>query len=565
LSALQQEDGGYQNQGQGMSMTGGPESIAQAIVALTALGIDPLDESTGFVKPGGDLISALLRYYLEDGCFNHEVGGNANGMATEQGAYALVAYDRFVGGANRLYDMSDAAKLVSEDVEPAPVDKAVLENEIDRAEALHEADYTAASWADMASKLSAAKQVFADPDAAQDEVNAAKNALSNAIGALQRVTTSSEPKSTAYISVKDVNAKSGQKEIFFAGDSFEIEQGQTAYDLLVMTGLALRTSGHPDYGLYVEAIDGFGEFDDGPGSGWMYKVNGAFPEYSSQLFTLRDGDIVEWLYTRDYGADLGKDMSGYTDGDNEEDEDTTPGTTPGATPGGPGGGGLPGSSGAPVNGGAATAAIPGLVSILDGQTPLSGFPGWANPFTDIKHDDWYYDAVAFAQTSGLMVGTGEGEFSPDTNLSRAMLVTMLWRLEAEPETEGMAFTDVAGDQWYAKAIAWASAKGVVSGYGGGLFGPNDQITREQLAAILLNYAKYKELAIADNTYETASYKASYDDAGSVSGWAAQSMKWANNLGLINGRTETTLAPLGTATRAETAAILQRFIQKVAAA
>jgi hypothetical protein len=145
-----------------------------------------------------------------------------------------------------------------------------------------------------------------------------------------------------------------------------------------------------------------------------------------------------------------------------------------------------------------------------------------------------------------------------------MLVTILWRLEHAPGAAGVAFTDVPLGQWYTDAVAWASANGIVSGYGNGLFGPDDHITREQLAAILLNYAKYRKPDIADGKYATASYTAAYADADLVSDWARDAMKWANALGLVNGRTAATLAPKGTATRAEATAILQRFIEIILA-
>ena len=130
--------------------------------------------------------------------------------------------------------------------------------------------------------------------------------------------------------------------------------------------------------------------------------------------------------------------------------------------------------------------------------------------------------------------------------------------------ESSVFGDVPAGQWYAEAVAWAAANGIVSGFGGGIFGPNEDVTREQLAAILLNYAGHKKLAIANTAYRAAAYIASYADIDTVSDWAQEAMKWANSLGLINGRTANTLAPRGTATRAEVAAILQRFIMRIAA-
>ena len=181
---------------------------------------------------------------------------------------------------------------------------------------------------------------------------------------------------------------------------------------------------------------------------------------------------------------------------------------------------------------------------------------WMSPFGDILRGDWYYRNVRYVYTNGLMTGTASDTFSPHTNLARAMIVTILWKLDNSPvASDASAFTDVASGRYYSDAIAWASTNSIVGGYGNGLFGPYDDITREQLAVILNNYAQYKGLNMTGS-----SYVGTYSDADSVSGWADEAMKWANANGLISGRTVSTLVPRGTATRAEAATILQRFIE-----
>ena len=176
------------------------------------------------------------------------------------------------------------------------------------------------------------------------------------------------------------------------------------------------------------------------------------------------------------------------------------------------------------------------------------------PFTDVKTTDWFYDAVKYVYEKGMMNGTSDTTFAPNSNLTRAMLVTSLYRHEGELAiTDAAPFTDVASGQWYSDAIAWASANDIVGGYGDGLFGTNDNITREQLATILMRYAKFKRL----NTARTTDL-AGFDDTADISSWALDAMKWANSEGLVNGRSDTMLAPKGTATRAEVATILMRF-------
>ncbi len=187
-----------------------------------------------------------------------------------------------------------------------------------------------------------------------------------------------------------------------------------------------------------------------------------------------------------------------------------------------------------------------------GQQP-GGAPG-STEFNDVEQSDWFYSAVKYVSEKGIMVGTG-ANFEPNAATSRAMLVTILYRLEGEPEVNSVnPFSDVADNQWYTDAVIWASENNIVSGYGDGLFGPADNITREQFAAILYRYAQSKYY----DTSATANLSG-YTDAASISSWAVTAMKWANAESLIIGRTATTLDPTGNATRAEAAAILMRFI------
>ncbi|MCL2166598.1 MAG: S-layer homology domain-containing protein, partial [Clostridiales bacterium] len=188
----------------------------------------------------------------------------------------------------------------------------------------------------------------------------------------------------------------------------------------------------------------------------------------------------------------------------------------------------------------------------------------ANPFEDVAEGAWYYDVVLYAYTRNLMTGTSAEPmlFSPNASLTRGMAVSILHRLAGGDTGYPGSFKDVAADRWYADAVNWAAAKGIVAGYGDGRFGPDDSITREQFAAILRNYADYLHIDTVDSGYQPAVYSipANYTDAGEVSAWAMDAMRWANGQGLINGRTLNTLAPKDTATRAEAAAIFQRFLE-----
>ena len=178
------------------------------------------------------------------------------------------------------------------------------------------------------------------------------------------------------------------------------------------------------------------------------------------------------------------------------------------------------------------------------------------PFTDVSEGDWFYEPVCYVYENGLMTGTSADTFEPNTPLSRAMLVAVLHRLEGSPAASGGDFTDVADGDWYAQAVNWAASVGVVNGTGDGNFSPNTAITREQLAAILMNYAQYKGQDVsARATLDT------YNDATAISSWANDVMSWAVAEGLLTGVTNDQLQPQGNATRAQVAAILQRFLSE----
>lgn len=177
------------------------------------------------------------------------------------------------------------------------------------------------------------------------------------------------------------------------------------------------------------------------------------------------------------------------------------------------------------------------------------------PFSDVSESDWYFGAVKYVYANGMMNGTDSAAFSPALTTSRAMIVTILYRLEDGPAPASSNFTDVQAGAWYSGAVGWASSTGVVGGFGDGRFGPDEAITREQLAAILYRYAKLKGLNVSVS--ETLS---GFTDAASVSSYAHDAMRWSVGNGLISGKGDGILDPGGSATRAEAAAILMRFCQ-----
>lgn len=191
-----------------------------------------------------------------------------------------------------------------------------------------------------------------------------------------------------------------------------------------------------------------------------------------------------------------------------------------------------------------------------GALPFAGFAATAKDFGDVTPNSWFYEDVRFVCEKGIMIGTSDQTFSPNVAMSRAMLTTVLYRLAGSPAVEAaVVFSDVPTNQWYSDAITWASEDRVVEGYGNDLFGPDDPITREQLVTMLYQYACKTGSDITESKALD-----SFNDAAEVHEWALDAMQWAYAAGVVIGRSSQRLAPRASATRAEAAAMLHRFIQ-----
>ena len=190
----------------------------------------------------------------------------------------------------------------------------------------------------------------------------------------------------------------------------------------------------------------------------------------------------------------------------------------------------------------------------DSTCPISAF-------TDADPTAWYHDGVHYVLENGVMSGYGNGKFGPNDTTSRAMLAQILYNMQGKPAIRsGIPFEDVSESNWYAMAISWAESNGIIGGYGNGKFGPNDDLTREQLVTIMYRYAKNKgiDVSVGEDTNIL-----SYNDAFDVSEWAIPAMQWAVGSGLITGRTALTLNPKDKANRAEIATIIMRYCEEIA--
>jgi len=295
-------------------------------------------------------------------------------------------------------------------------------------------------------------------------------------------------------------------ETWIKKTAYAVPDTSTVLDVLIK---ALDEAGIDyvnDGGNYVSEIDGLGEFDNGALSGWMYTLNGKHPGYGIMEQRVEDGDYIIFHYTDDYTVEEGSNQFG--DKEHITDSEST--------------------------------------------TDVNKLP-----FTDTE-GHWGLEAIRYAYENGLMNVVAADRFAPDEAMTRAMLVTILWRLENQPDVEfDMTFDDVGAGDWYTEAVRWAASEGIVEGYSKETFAPHDNITREQFAVILYRYAGYKDMAIPK-----LGDLSSFADASEISTWAEEAMKWAVAEALISGRSETVLAPKGNTTRAEAATILMRYIENV---
>ena len=254
------------------------------------------------------------------------------------------------------------------------------------------------------------------------------------------------------------------------------------------------------------------------------------------------------------GGGTGGDIGGGTGGGSGGSTGGGSGGSTGGGSGGSTGGGSGGGTGGGAGGGSDTDSNEGTGEDTGGGTDNESGSTDIPHFSDVPADAWYQPAVAYVVQNGLMVGTGAEQFAPQANLSRAMIVQVLYNLEARPTSGSSAFPDVAHDQWYADAVAWAAECGLVSGYDDGTFGPNRPVTREQLAVILYRYTRYKEYDTAQSGNLSA-----YQDGTAVSPWASDALAWAVGQGVIAGKGGGVLDPLGTATRGEVAQMLMNYL------
>ena len=268
---------------------------------------------------------------------------------------------------------------------------------------------------------------------------------------------------------------------------------------------------------YINEIKGLSEFDNGKLSGWMYTLNGKYPSLGINEQKLSSSDNIVLHYTDDYTAEKTNYSSSNSSSGKkpaktevEKEEETKP-----------------------------------LKSEFSEKT-----------YSDVTPRDWHYESVKYVHENGLMKGTENG-FEPEGKMTRAMLITVLWRMAKEPSSGYLLpFEDVKTGQWYTDAIKWAASENIISGIGNNKFGTDDEVTREQMLTILYRYMQKKETVEINNTALL-----SYQDTESISEYALPAFQWAVNSKIINGKTENLLCPTDSSNRAEAATMLMRFCER----
>lgn len=660
LSTKQNSDGGFSSWGKANA-----ESCAQVIVALSALNIDA-DTDSRFVKNGHSALENLLTFEQADGSFLHTLPGSDkdnNQMSSEQGTYALVAYDRFKTGKNSLYNMTDAVKRADASAQEVidminqigyvdessytaiaearnAYDKLSTE---DQAKVTNYSTLTAAETSYKAilkqkqtDQYKALKAHYDDllSDKTKKYGTAAKKKLAsilqqaqtdmNAAESCERVTAIYEKAITDLDAVKPgdievtfrlIGALEATQDVDLTTDSYlpeyvtwvptktyALQENATVYDLFTeaMSDAGLRYIGaESNYVSTIYAPSCLGgyplsEFTNGKKSGWMYTVNGTHPNQGLKNWTLNDNDVVVWHYVNDYSHEVadwfndpnypslgnGTYYNGWLRAADISPEQYVNELLGKILKVGKNGTVEPkltfqhiGKSvtftfkpdtgykvkDVKVNGKSVGAVKTYTIDKLTVSTRIEvEFADGKLPFTDVHETDWFYNDVLFVYEEGLFAGTSDTTFSPNAAMTRAMLVTVLYRLEGEPAVSGRSgFSDVTFNSYYEDAVTWAADNGIVNGTSASTFSPNANVTREQMAAILYRYAQYKKY----NTAASSSLNG-FTDQASVSGYATASLEWAVAEKLVNGSAGK-LMPTGNATRAQVAAILHRFVENVA--
>lgn len=587
-------------------------STAMVILALQNLGLDSHTDPR-FIKNGKSVLDGLLSFKTANDYFGYTDNVKLDDKAMEQAYQALIAYR----DKKNIYLFPKPTKSFASVVTPTRLELLHYpKREYFVGEALDKTDLQARVYfSDGTSKVVGPESIylqgFDTETSGRKLVKAVYLGLERSFYIMVRdrelppvpgdpLNPGQEAKNTAYVSVivppgPRIHTNGWTMK---AKTAYKIIPGKdTAFSILQKTGLSYNYNYHKIYkGVYVNTIEGLSEFDGGPYSGWMYRVNGVFPNHSSSLHPIKSGDYVEWIYTRD----LGKDIGGYVEG--IEDDDGT-GIKPVFVTVRNSQGGMINPSGrvkvtktVPVT--LTFKPDPGYVltgvfidrrniGIVDSYTltvdnvkdkdiitatfkkldelteaekkeilekkKLSVQESVGNKhYTDVD-GHWAEKAIDYVTEKGYFYGIGNKKFGPNTHMTRGMMITILGRMDGvKDHPTNTSFKDIKASDFYAAHVEWALKNKISQGTGSGYFEPNRKISREEMAKMMDDYLTYKKVNLKK------SQKADLKDQGQIAVWARASIEKMYLAGILNGTPEGNFKPKDLSTRAEVATVLYRM-------
>ncbi|MBQ3404692.1 MAG: S-layer homology domain-containing protein [Oscillospiraceae bacterium] len=594
---------------------GNAASTGLAMAGLAAVSENPADVTAG--EGGKSLVDGILTFVGEDQASFKPVNSS---FATEQGFRGLIALANVGSEPYRIYDFSGSIdERVPAAATPvkAGVDFSVVPSTASVTVLSEDGAVVAPSSAnDKAYNLDVGSYTYKVEKegyvTASNTFTITEDDISSGVRNTIKVTL--EPKSSGGSDVVTVTVKILVHDADTCGNALTYKNNPDKYFSLLgdvesdMVTLKAKDATAEDALLatlnkydidyvqkgngYFPSIGGYEEMAHGSNSGWLYMVNGKAATTAADGYKITKDSVMIWFYTDDYTKDYGgESFSGGGGGSSSTAPvDITPaengtvtvspakataGVDVTVTPKPADGYETDKVTGTDKNGKEVpvTANDDGTYSFVmpeGGATVTASFkekapdnpPGHDNcpaaPFKDVDTTQWYHESIDYAIENGLMNGVASDRFDPQGTTTRAMIVTILYRLEGEPEVDGEnAFDDVEDGQWYTDAIIWANVNEIVNGYGEGKFGPNDDITREQFVTILYRYAQLKGTAVSPDANIL-----DFDDALDVSEWAVEAVRWAVQEKIMQGDNNNNLLPGDNATRAQAATLFMRFAEGV---
>lgn len=574
------------------------ETTAQVLLALVSMGIDPKDDPR-FSYHKQDVVDGLLSFVTGDQDFTHTKvaqGGYAvgpNSMSTQQAFQALAAYQNFKkkGGKAPYYpfrfkDFSQEkpGENPSKPDKPIDPDTVVTLRDLEILSLPYQTTYEEGEEPSLdglkvrASYSDGTREILNNRDLKVFDFSTSSwspnRIVTISYGGLK--TTFSiqvKEKEGAHKDQANILVKDPKGRTYFPAQNLSIRPGEdTAFSLLQKTGLTYKYNYHKTYsGVYVSAIEGLAEFDGGPNSGWMYRVNGEFPNHSASLHKIYAGDKVEWLYTRDLGKDLGAKI--------EETDDYTITVRHNQ-------GGTVAPSGSiqvKKNQNFTLRILPDKGYVIDkvlvdgqDQGKIESYSFYSVDkdhrvdvsFVQVKDVEtkepikqgnktlrdipghWAQGAMTYCLDKGYFAGKGDGTFGANDPVSRGDLVTVLGRRRKAPVKTEKVFKDVDPNTYYGPYVAWSKKQGLVAGYHGN-FRPKDSMTREEMAKVFQEYLKVEKKV-------SKREKRTFKDQKKLSSWAKESVDTLTSQGILVGDQKGNFNPKQTLTRAQVAQVLYQI-------